>query len=238
MSASADGRPDGRQLRWDLHNQERKQRIIDAAIAVIAENEPGAEFHVQQIAERAGLSRTVIYRHFADRAELDREIQVAILDDLWSRLLPAVSLDGTVPEIIHRIVGTYVTWAVDHPSLHRLAEQDTQGDSPLAQGIEVIARQVAELIETAVDLLRLDPSPELRAALDPLVFALVGAVFSAVRRWVSRPERQPSAEMLVDLVTESVWYILEGHGRMLGVELERDQRVEDLLAAVGSGAEA
>lgn len=238
MSTSAPGRPDGRQLRWDRHNQERKQRIIDAAIAEIADNDPGAEFHVQQIAERAGLSRTVIYRHFTDRAELDREIQVAILDDLWALLLPAVSLDGTIPDIIHRIVGTYVTWAVENPSLHRIAEQDSLGDSPLQQGIEVIARQLVELIETAVDILGLDPPSEMRAALDPLVFALVGAVFSAVRRWVSRPVREPDAEVVVRLVTESVWYILDGHGRMLGIELDPDQPVEELLAIVEAEAEA
>lgn len=232
MTTSGQARPDGRQVRWDRHNQERRQRIIDAAIGVISENDPGAEFHVQQIAERAGLSRTVIYRHFSDRADLDREIQVAILDDLWALLLPAVTLDGTIPDIIERIVSTYVTWAVDHPSLHRIAEQDTIGDSPLQQGIEVIARQLVELIETAVDLLGVDPPSELRAALDPLVFALVGAVFAAVRRWVSRPVREPGAEVVVALVTESVWYILDGHAHALGIELQRDQPIEELLASV------
>lgn len=232
MATSDTARPDGRQVRWDRHNQERRQRIIDAAIEVISEGEPGAEFHVQQIAERAGLSRTVIYRHFSDRADLDREIQVAILDDLWARLLPAVTLDGTVPDIISRIVSVYVRWAVEHPALHRIAEQDTPGDSPLQQGLEVIAQQLVELIETAVDLLRVDPAPELRAAIDPLVFGLVGAVFAAVRRWVSRPERTPDAELLVELVTESVWFIIVGHARALGLELRRDQPVEELLASV------
>ena len=67
--------PDGRQARWDKHNQERRQVILDAAIAVVEAGEPGAEFHVQQIADRAGLSRTVVYRHFADRADLDQAIQ-------------------------------------------------------------------------------------------------------------------------------------------------------------------
>ncbi len=71
--------PDGRQARWDKHNQARRQAILDAALAVVEAGAPGAEFHVQQIADRAGLSRTVVYRHFADRADLDQAVQTEML---------------------------------------------------------------------------------------------------------------------------------------------------------------
>lgn len=238
-TARQGGRQDGRQARWDRHNQERRQQILDAAIAVVEAHEPGAEVHVQQIAERAGLSRTVVYRHFSDRADLDRAVQTAIVDDLSGELLPAVTLDGTIPQIIERIVSTYVSWAVAHPALHRLAEQDSSADGtgPLQQGIERIAHQVVELISTAVELLGVEMSQDESDAVDPLVFGLVGAVFSAVRRWMARPERTPSAPVLVSLVTDSVWFILDGHARSLGLSLHRDQPVEELLAAAAGGRE-
>ena len=114
MTASVKS-PDGRQARWDKHNQERRQVILDAAIAVIETAEPGAEFHVHQIAEQAGLNRSVVYRHFADRADLDHAILVEIVEGVMDRLLPALTLDGTVREIIHRIVFAYVDWAAAHP---------------------------------------------------------------------------------------------------------------------------
>ena len=59
---------------------------------------------------------------------------------------------------VERIVSTYVSWAVAHPALHRLAEQDSSvdGTGPLQQGIEKIAHQVVELISTAVELLGVD----------------------------------------------------------------------------------
>ncbi|MEV7431324.1 MULTISPECIES: TetR/AcrR family transcriptional regulator [unclassified Nocardioides] len=231
MSSSEQERPDGRQARWDRHNQQRRQQILDAAIAVIEAGEPGAEFHVQQIAERAGLNRTVVYRHFADRSDLDRAVQVEILDGLWAELLPSVTLDGTIPQIVERIVATYVGWAVAHPALHRVAEQEADVTGPLQQGLERIAGQVCELITTAVELLGLEVSEDERAAIDPLVFGLVGAVFGAVRRWVARPERVPAAPKMVELVTRSVWFTLEGHGRALGIELDPRQPVEELLAA-------
>lgn len=229
-------RPDGRQLRWDRHNQERRQQILDAAIAVVEGGAPGAEIHVQQIAERAGLGRTVVYRHFEDRADLDRAVQTEILDGLWDRLLPAVSLDGTVPDIIERIVATYVGWAAAHPSLHRLAEQDSSADGtgPLQRGLEQIAGEVATLITTAVELLEVELTPDQSAAIDPLVFGLVGAVFSAVRRWMSREPRSPSAPLLVELVTQSVWFLVVGHAGQFGLEIDPDQPVEDLLAAAAT----
>lgn len=237
MPAGEQGRPDGRQARWDRHNQERRQQILDAAVAVIEDGEPGAEFHVQQIAERAGLNRTVVYRHFGDRGDLDRAVQTEILDGLWAELLPSLRLDGTIPQIVERVVATYVGWAVAHPALHRVAEQETDGSGPLQEGLARIASQVGELITTAVDLLDLEVSDDERAAIDPLVAGLVGAVFGAVRRWMARPERAPAAPKLVELVTRSVWFILEGHGRALGVELDPRQPVEELLAAAAARAE-
>ncbi|GAA2003873.1 MULTISPECIES: TetR/AcrR family transcriptional regulator [Nocardioides] len=240
MASTERGRPDGRQARWDRHNQERRQQIIDAALAVIEAGEPGAEVHVQQYAEQAGLSRTVIYRHFADRADLDRAVQTAIVEGLAAELLPAVTLDGTIPEIVGRVVRTYVDWATTHPALHHVAEQDTSldGSGPLQQGIERIAAQVVEVITTAVDLLDLEVSEDERAALDPLVFGLVGAVFGAVRRWMAKPEQTPPAPLLVALTTDSVWFILQGHARSLGLELRSDQPIEQLLEQASAAVDA
>jgi AcrR family transcriptional regulator len=239
MPASGQKSPDGRQVRWDRHNQERRSTILAAAIGVVEASEPGAEVHVQQIAERAGLSRTVVYRHFTDRADLDRAVQAEILDGLWAELLPAVTLDGTIIEIIERVVSTYVGWAVAHPALHRLAERDSSGDGggPLQQGLERIAGQVVDLITTATQLLELDLDDDQRAGLDPLVFAIVGAVFSAVRRWMSLPARTPAAPVLVGLVTQTVWHILDGHARSLGVVLDPHRPVQELFAAPGSTTE-
>ncbi|MEP9385344.1 TetR/AcrR family transcriptional regulator [Nocardioides sp. KR10-350] len=221
---------DGRRARWDEHNESRRRRIVDAAVAAIEASEPGADIHVQQIAADAGLSRTVVYRHFEDRADLDRAVQQRILDSLWEELLPAVSLDGTVPQIIRRVVGTYVDWAVAHPALHRAAEHDPGGDegSPLQLGMERLAGQIAEVLGLGVVAIGAEPSEEEAAALDPLVFGLVGAVFGAVRRWVHRSDRL-SPSMLIGLTSRSIWYVLQGHARTLGVEIDPDVPLQRLL---------
>ncbi len=234
MASTERGRPDGRQLRWDKHNQARRQTILDAAIAVLEETEPGEDIHVQQIAQRAGLSRTVVYRHFTDRADLDQGVQTAILEMLAGELLPEVTLAGTIDEIIQRIVGTYVGWTVAHPSLHRFAEHDVPGaagSSALEVSVVRIAAQVEELISIGADQLGAPLSDDDAAALDPLVFGLVGAVLSATRRWLARPERRPDPDLFVRLVSDSVWHIIDGHARRLGIELDPHVSVDAMFAA-------
>ncbi|QWC85290.1 TetR/AcrR family transcriptional regulator [Nocardioidaceae bacterium] len=223
---------DGRQLRWERHNAERRTAILTAAIAELNDNAPGSEVHVADIAKRAGLSRTVLYRHFDDRADLDRSVQTEILDGLWRDLLPGVSLEGgTAREIIRRILDTYVGWAVQNPSLHQFVEIDTSpdGSGPLQRGLEFIAGQVSAVIEAAVALLEVDLSEDEAAAMDPLVHGIVGMVFGAVRRWAFRPVREPDREVFVDLTTETVWHILGGFTTRLGLDLDPDVPVEQLL---------
>ena len=233
---------DGRQVRWDRHNQVRRQHIIDAAIEVLGETEPGGEVHVQQIADRAGLSRTVVYRHFTDRADLDAAVQGAVLELLRAELVPALSFEGTPVEIIRRIVAAYVGWAVAHPALHEFGQADppgqrsTQGPGQMERAIGHIAGQVEDLINVGVEVLHVQLEEHEREGLDPLVFGLVGAVFTSVRRWLARPERLPTAEQLVDLVTEAIWFQIAGMARARGVELDPDTPVERLLEAAFDGA--
>lgn len=221
------GQQDGRQVRWDKHNEQRRAQILDAALAVIGSGEPGDEFHVQQIAASAGLNRTVVYRHFDDRADLDRAIRARILDDLTAGLIPEVTLDGTVNQIIRRIIASYVDWVVEHPAAHAFASLDLSG--PLEQGTDQIARAVTEILELAISLLGAELDEAEQALVDPLAHGLVGAVFGAVRRWVSRDPRAPTANALSELLSQSVWNLLDGHARRLGLTIDPDVPLLELL---------
>jgi AcrR family transcriptional regulator len=241
-SVSESGR-DGRQTRWDSHKEQRRREIIAAAIAIAQENEPGTEIHVQEIAERAGLSRTVVYRHFGDRVDLDRAVQTEILDDVWALLLPQMTLEGSVIEIIGRIITTYVDWAVAHPALHRLADHDTTAEpGPLEAGLDQIAGRITTLLllalpqpESGDDLFGMAPD-EFVALLDPLVYGIVGAAFSSVRRWISQPVRVLGPETVAGLVTQSIWFVIQGHAGSFGVRLEADMKAEDIAGLlVGTG---
>ncbi len=231
------GTRDGRQLRWDSHNAARREHIIDAAISVLEASEPRAEVHVQQIADRAGLSRTVVYRHFADRADLDAAVQGRALELLRAVLVPALSFEGTPVEIIRRIVAAYVGWASEHPALHEFAQQDPRGPGvgQMEQAVQQIAGQIEDLITVGVEVLQVPLGEEELAALDPLVFGLVGGVFTSTRRWLGRPEQKPDREKFVELVTEAVWLQIAGMAAARGVELDPGVPVEALLEAAFDG---
>jgi len=218
---------DGRQARWDKHNQVRRQQILDAAVQVIEAGPVGDEFHVQQIAESAGLNRTVVYRHFTDRADLDRAIRAHILDGFTERLIPSVTLEGTVNEIIRRIISTYVEWVVAHPALHAFAIQEASG--AFEHGIDRIASVVADLLELALALLGAELDEADTALIDPLAYGLVGAVFGSVRRWVSREPQVPGAPAISELLSQSIWNLLDGHARRLGLTIDPDLPLVDLL---------
>ena len=206
--------------------------ILDAAVAVLESSPPGTGIHVRQIAERAGVGRPVVYRYFSDRADLDRAVQAHVLYMLRDAVAEQVSLSGTVEQIIRRIVGGYVGWAAAHPALHRVAEQDRSRRGDVGE-LEVVVKQivdlVAELFASAMELLHVELTDDDLATLDPLIFGLVGQVFGAVRRWLWRPERKPSADVLADALARAIWFEIAGLAADRGIDLDPQTPLDQLL---------
>lgn len=224
---------DGRQLRWQQHNRERRQVILDAAIDVLEVHPPGADIHVQEIADQAGLSRTVVYRHFQDRGDLDLAVQQEICVRLGAVVLPAVQFEGTPREMIRRIIAAYIGWAVAHPALVRFAERDLPGagTKPLDDALEQLAVQVEGLMTGVVSLLGAELGEDDRDGLVPWVFGLVGGCFYAVRRWTTRDRLTPPADAFTELMTDAMWFQIDGLAATRGIQLP-DLPVEQLLAAL------
>ena len=221
---------DGRAVRWKRHNDDRRKRIVDAAIGLIEVE--GVNISLQSIGEAAGLSRSVVYRHFADRRELDLAIQADILEGLWAELLPAMELTGSLRQIVSRTVGAYVTWALQHPLLHKVADVDTSldGSGPLQQGLDKIATRINELILAAIELTGVEVSEVDKRAVDPLIYGLIGMVFGGVRRWVHVGEGIPDAEHLTAIVTEAILAMIDTRTVAYGLTIDHDQPIEELFA--------
>ena len=99
-------------------------RLLDAAIAVVAEAPPGAELRLQDVAERAGLVRTVVQRHFGGRLSLTRAVQADVLEQAFALITRPVDLSKTLEAVTHSLVGETVHWVVGNPSLHALVERE------------------------------------------------------------------------------------------------------------------
>lgn len=224
---------DGRQLRWQRHKQERRRVVIDAAIEVLEQREPGTEIHVHEIARAAGMNRSVVYRHFADRTDLDLAVQQEVCDLVGTVMAQAITLEGTPRELIRRIVAAYIRWAVEHPALVRFAEQDLPGAAhkPLDDALEMVAQQIEAIIAHLAEALGADLADSDRDALEPWVFGLIGGCFEAVRRWTARGVLSPEVEPFVDLMTAAMWYQIDGLATERGIRVP-DLPVDELIASL------
>lgn len=228
--------PDGRQTRWEEHKAARRQQILDAAVCIIDREPPGTEFHVREIAEECGIGRPVVYRHFGDRDELYRAVRGHVLAQVRELLVPQVRLDGSIREIIERIVSTYVEWAAAHPALHRFAEREVapsgDGDQDFEETIKALVDEVVTIIVLAAAVVGVELSDDDRASLEPLIFGVVGMAFATVRTWLGRGVRDPTAAALAGMLAQTIWWAIWGLAHDRGVDLDPDVPLEDMIASV------
>ncbi len=213
---------DGRQLRWADHNEERRLHVLEAAIALIEEQPLGSELRVQQIAERAGLVRTVVYRLFSNRADLNRAVQVHIVGMIRERLDSTMVLSGSIEQIVHGVVGGYVDWVAEHPHLHEMAQRALGDGEPgeLDRVVDKLGSDISNLFQAGASLLGQELNEEQLNTLDLLTVGLIGQVRGSVNQWVRRPERTLTPRALTAMLSRWIWYQIDGQAREIGVELD------------------
>lgn len=218
----ADG-VDGRSTRWDAHNAQRRLEVLDAAIEAIEEE--SAKVGVKRIAERVGVPRPVVYRHFKDRADLDEQIKARIIESLMAELAPTLRPDGTVTEAIHLAVDTYLGWIDRHPRLHAFLGAPTDGGSRVVAGTKTaIALQAGELFSAVLTRFGKDTGTA-----PSLAVGLVGFVDATVNRWLADKRHPFTRAELAEFLTISIWSLMDGHLRAQDVHIDPHRTVVDLL---------
>ena len=107
--------PDGRRLRWAQHRAQRRAAFVDAGVRAIDQYGPAAS--AEQIADLAGVSRTVLYRYFRDLEDLRQAIAEHTVDALVDSVLPSLVLSpqATPREIISGAIEVIIGWLDEHP---------------------------------------------------------------------------------------------------------------------------
>ena len=108
---------DGRAARWAGQQERRRAEFVDAALAAIAEH--GPDVSTEQIAERAGVARTRLYRHFDGAADLQRAIARRAAELVTAELAPLWHPEGSPNEMIAAAISTHLRWLTEHAQLHR-----------------------------------------------------------------------------------------------------------------------
>ncbi len=191
---------DRRDSRWDEHRRTRREQLVQATLTAVSRH--GAGVGMDEIAAEAGTSKTVVYRHFADRAEL----YVAVCNRVASQLLPklrdAMESSGHPRGMVAGAIDTYLAFIEADPELYRFVVQapDRPADSdPIANLSHLVGDQAAALVAVALERAGRDP-----AAAPPWGHGLVGLVRSAADWWLQADRPMPRAELAAHL-TDLAW---------------------------------
>ena len=206
---------DGRRLRWTEHRTQRRAGFVAAGATAIDRYGPQAS--AEQIAEVAGVSRTVLYRYFRDREDLRQAIADHIVKAVLESVQPKLQLtpEATPRAIITAAVAEIAGWLDEHPNLyHFLRSRRTGASLDSVEG--TLADNVAALLKMVMIVLGID-----NEVAEPGAYGLVGFVESAGAWWLEH--RTMSRERFVELISTGVWHVLEGTARDYGIALAYDE---------------
>ncbi len=164
----------------------------------------GAEVGMDEVAAAAGTSKTVLYRHFADKEDLYLAVAARVNRNVTRELRAAVNLTSTPREALSAMIATYLRRIEHDPEIYRfvvshpLLERPTDRDP-----VQRISSEIADATSRAM-------TAHLRAAgvtselIDALAHGLIGMIRAAADRWLSTPAR-PGSEVLAAELTALAW---------------------------------
>lgn len=223
--------------RWFEHNSARRAHLVEAAVALLDEQPVGRDVSVEEIANRAGLARSVFYRQFDSRDAFDCRVRAVILDQCFE--MYATNLDfstGSIDEIVTRTAGALLSWRIDHPAWYAfLGTGPTDYDNPDLDAVQSLSRRFETLIDVLLSeiaqLVGVDYEP-----LRTLPCAVVTMVDGTFTRWLSDPSPVRGRDQLVRDVADYAWYLLDGAAQRSGLCADRHQTVDELIAEVSGSA--
>lgn len=197
---------DRRDSRWDEHRRARREQLVQATVAAVTEH--GSGVGMDEIAAAAGTSKTVVYRHFADRGELHLAVCAQVAEQLLGALREAMTGIERPRQLVAAAVDTYLAFIEADPELYRFvvhSPTDRAADAdPIAGLSELVGDQAAGLVALALEQAGRDT-----AAAEPWGHGLVGLVRAAADRWLRSPDPMPRAELTAHL-TDLAWAGLSG----------------------------
>lgn len=174
--------------------------MVQAAIQAVRTH--GAGVSVAEIAAAAGITKPVLYRHFTDRADLQRAVGQQAAEMLLSRMAPELDPAREPARLIRGVIDAFLAGIEDEPQLWRFVVhhpiERAAGAEVVEDARERIARTLAMIIGERLRALGLDSG-----GAEAWAQGLVGMVQSAGDWWLER--RTMSRAALTDYLTTLIW---------------------------------
>jgi AcrR family transcriptional regulator len=193
-----------------LTAEERRSAILDSALAVFSER----GYHsasIDDIATEAGVSKALIYEHFASKQELHGDLIARNARELTERVAGALS--GVEVESTSERLATgleaYLAFVEERRDAWRMLFRDAADPESSA----VLDRMVEQVTAEVTTLISEDPGARELAhggddhSLRLLAEMLVGGAQSVANWWTEHPET--SRAQLVEIAMDFAWLGLE-----------------------------
>jgi AcrR family transcriptional regulator len=184
--------------RTRMTGQERREQLIEIGRRVFAER--GYEgTAIEEIAERAKVSKPIVYEHFGGKEGLHAVIVDRAVQDLMTRLLESLEADHP-REQVARAADAFLRFVEEEEDAFRVLIQDAPGGSggSLPSVIADVATNVEMVFARQLKRRGYD-----RKMAPVLARALVGMVALTGQWWLE--ERKPKRAAVAELIVNLVW---------------------------------
>jgi AcrR family transcriptional regulator len=179
--------------------------MVQAAIEAVRTHGPGVS--VAEIAATAGITKPVLYRHFTDRADLQRAVGEQAAQMLLGRMAPEIDPGREPAQLIRGVIDAFLAGIEDEPQLWRFVVHHPVERAAGAEVVEDARQQIARMLATIIGerlrALGLDSG-----GAEAWAQGLVGMVQSAGDWWLER--RTMSRAALTDYLTTIIWGGISG----------------------------
>jgi len=185
-----------------LPRSARRKQLLAAAQEVFVANGYHAAA-MDDIAERAGVSKPVLYQHFPGKLELYLALLDTHAETLSRTVQEALLATDDNRERIHGVLSAYFDFVDrdDQDGAFRLIFETDLGNEPaVAARVDAVAQQTMQAV---ADTVAADTGLD-RGQAELLATALTGAAQVAARWWLAR-DRPVSQEEAVHLLESLLW---------------------------------
>ena len=193
-----------------LTAEERRSAILDAALTAFSQKGYHAT-SLDDIAGEAGVSKALIYEHFASKQELHADLIARNARELTHRVagaLSGVEIESTVERLAAGLEA-FFAFVEERRDAWRMLFRETSDPDAAA----VVDRMVEQVTVEVTGLIALDPGARAlgeggdEPALRLLAEMLVGGVQSMANWWADHPE--VSRAQMVEIAMDFAWLGLE-----------------------------
>ena len=204
MTATSDTRPRGNRL----PRHERRRQLLDAALELFVTRGYHAAA-MDEIAERAGVSKPVLYQHFPGKLELYLALLDESVDTLVDKVRDALKSNQENKQRVAATFGAYFEYVGGQGQAYRLVFESDLGNEPavrarLDRGQSECAAMVSQVVREDAGIS--DDEAHL------LSVGMVGMAQTTARYWLTSRDRIPR-EAAEQLVARLAWRGISGWPR-------------------------